>query len=267
MAYTDLVITNPVGTQTGTVAMDSARTNDLAVRDGLIMEAMKSFVFSQSNSATGSPTTAVDQPAYWFFKSGAIWLRGTITWGAGAGTNGNPTQIVWDLSSNTGSDYTSGTGGNICTQGFTWDATTGALTATTGAGGVGSWLMGLLGKYKVFKAAYDVHVASSSAHGVGTMATQNASAIAVTGGNIDGVPIGSTTPAVARFTRATEGVNATQTPGSGAAVALDWSNGCSRVTNSGTNAISFTNVAAVGVATHLVYVSVFNSCTWPASLP
>jgi hypothetical protein len=136
------------------------------------------------SSSTGSPTTTVDQPAYWFFKSGAIWLRGTITWGAGAGTNGNPTQIVWDLSSNTGSDYTSGTGGNICTQGFTWDATTGALTATTGAGGAGSWLMGLLGKYKVLKAAYDAHVASSTAHSAGTMSTQAASAVAITGGAV-----------------------------------------------------------------------------------
>ena len=134
MAYTDLSIVNPVATQDGDDVPNSARTNDLALRDGFIMEAMKSFVFSQSSSSTGSPTTTVDQPAYWFFKSGAIWLRGTITWGAGAGTNGNPTQIVWDLSSNTGGDYTTGTGGNICTQTFSWDATTGALTATTGAG-------------------------------------------------------------------------------------------------------------------------------------
>ena len=259
---------NPAGTQTGPSAIDSMRNNLKALRDSILMGQANGYLFSQSSSSTGSPTTTVDQPAYWFWKNGATWLRATLTWGAGAGTNGNPTNIVWDMSINTGTDYTTSPGGNLYTQTLTWDSTTGALTATTGAGGVGSWLMGLLGKYKVFKVAYDAHVASSSAHGVGTMAAQNSSAIAVTGGNIDGVPIGSTTPAVARFTRATEGVNATQVPGAGGSFALDWSNGCSRVTTpSGNTCTAFNNVAAVGVATHLVYVSVFNSVTWPAALP
>jgi len=197
-----------------------------------------------------------------------VWLRATITWGAGTGTDGNPTQIVWDLSINGGSDYTTAPGGVIDTQTFTWDSS-GNLTATTGAAGTDSWLLGLLGRVKTLSASYVAHAAASgtSVHGLSTLSTMLASAVAFTGGTIDGVSIGSTTPAVARFTRATEEINTLQTPSSNAAVALDWSKGNSRVTNSGTNAISFTNVAAAGLATHMVYVSNFNACTWPASLP
>ena len=108
---------------------------------------------------------------------------------------------------------------------------------------------------------------TTSISGLGTMSTQAASAVAVTGGTINGASIGQTTPAVASFTRATEQVNAQYNPGSGAGVTLDWSNGNSVIANSGTNAITFSNVAATGMATHMVYVTNFNANTWPAALP
>jgi hypothetical protein len=268
MAYTPLSSTNPVGTQTGTAVSDSARTNDLALRDAILMGAMDGFVFSQSNTASGTPTTTVAQPAYWFWKNGALWLRATVTWGAGTGTDGNPTTIVWALSINSGTDYTTAPGGAIDTQTFSW-STAGDLTATTGSGSTSSVLVGLLGKFKVLKAAYDAHAAAGIAtvHSAGTMAAQAAGSVAITGGTINATTVGLTTPADGAFTRATESVNTLQTPGSGAAVALDWAKGASRVTNNGTNAVSFSNVAATGIATHLVYVSNFNGCTWPASLP
>jgi len=184
MAYTPFDATKPDGsTQAGSAFSTSTNANDKALRDAIIMGAMSGFVFSQSSSSTGAPTTTVDQPAYWFWKNGTTWLRATLTWGAGAGTNGNPTNIVWDLSIN-GTDYTTAPGGNIGTQTFSWDSTTGALTATTGFGATESWVLGLLGKYKVFKAAYDVHAASSTAHSAGTMSTQAASAVAITGGSV-----------------------------------------------------------------------------------
>jgi len=176
MTYPALSFTNPVSSQDGTACLVSAKANDLALRDAVLMGAMDGFVFSASGGTAA-------QPAIWYFKNGAVWLRATITWGAGTGTNGNPTQIVWDLSINTGSDYTTAPGGAIDTQTFTWDSS-GNLTATTGAAGTGSWMLGLLGKVKVLTAAYDAHVASTSAHGIGTMAAQAASAVAITGGSV-----------------------------------------------------------------------------------
>ena len=45
-----------------------------------------------------------------------------------------------------------------------------------------------------------ITIPSTSVTGLGTMATQNANTVAITGGNIDGTPIGSSTPSTGAFT-------------------------------------------------------------------
>jgi hypothetical protein len=172
MAYTAFDPANPAGTQNGTAVPDSARNNGKAVRDAVLMGAMDGFVFSVSGGTAA-------QPATMFWKNGVIWMRATITWGAGTGTDGNPTTIVWELSVNSGGVYDT-----IDTQTFTWD-TSGNLTATTGSGSWMSWLSGLLGKVKTVVAGLAAHIAltGTSVHGLGTMSTQAASAVAITGGS------------------------------------------------------------------------------------
>jgi hypothetical protein len=198
MAYTAFNAAQPAGSQTGSAAIDSMRANHLALRDAILMGAMDGFVFSVSGGTASQPATM-----YW--KNGTTWLRASITWGAGTGTDGNPTSIAWDLSINSGSDYTTAPGGAIDTQTFTWDSS-GNLTATTGAGSWMSWLSGLLGKVKTLTNTYYLHsiATGTSAHGLGTISTQSAAAVAVTGGAIDGTTIGATTKALGTFVQARE---------------------------------------------------------------
>ena len=50
---------------------------------------------------------------------------------------------------------------------------------------------------------YSIYSGVSNVGGLGTMASQNANNVAITGGSIDGTPIGHTTPASGKFTTLT----------------------------------------------------------------
>jgi hypothetical protein len=95
------------------------------------------------------------------------------------------TSVVWDLSINSGSDYTTAPGGNIGTTTNTFD-TSGNLTASSGVSGWIAWLWSLMGK--TYKVAADLatHIAltGASAHGLGSISTQSASAVNITGGTV-----------------------------------------------------------------------------------
>lgn len=260
MAYTAFAAANPVGTQTGTAAIDSARTNGLALRDAILMGAMDGFVFSVSGGTAS-------QPAIMYWKNGTTWLRASITWGSGTGTDGNPTSIAWDLSINSGTDYTTAPGGAIDTQTFTWDSA-GNLTATTGAGSWMSWLSGLLGKFKTLNAAYTAHAAATgtSVHGLGTISTQSAASVAITGGAIDGATVGATTKALGTFIQARE-VHAAVTFSAGgnlncaAAASFDMT-----ATGSGAATLTISNAPPSGAATTIVLWLTnggLRTWTWP----
>lgn len=170
MAYTAFDAANPAGTQNGTAVPDSARNNGKALRDAVLMGAMDGFVFSVAGGTAA-------QPATMFAKNGTIWLRATVTWGSGTGTDGNPTTIVWELSTNSGGVYDT-----IDTQTFTYDSA-GNLTATTGSTSIAtSWLLGLLGKFKTLNATVAAHTATLA--GLGTMSTQAASSVNISGGTV-----------------------------------------------------------------------------------
>ena len=257
MAYSAFDSAKPASSETGTAVPGSANVNDCALWDASLMLGTKSFDFSLT-AGTGS----TQRPQYVFFKNGTRWLRGTCTWGSTGGEKYNPTQIVWELSTNSGSSYDT-----IATQTFTWDSN-GYPTATSGAGSFGVMVFSLLGHFWRHVDTYTAHVAATGAsvHGLGNMSTQAKTAVDIEGGTIDGTPIGGTTASTGVFTRASEQLN-TYTPSSGAGVTVDWSKGGSTITNSGTNALTFSNVPSSVLATHFFKVSAFNSCTWPASLP
>lgn len=180
MAYTPQDESKPSGADTGAAFATSANANDNALRDAVIAGGMlKNYEFSVSGGTAS-------QPAYFYLKKngGAIWLRGTPTWGSGAGKDGNIISMAWDLSINSGSDYTTAPGGSIGTSTLTFD-TSGNLSSATGVAGFAAWIWGLMGK--VYKVVSDVatHVAlnGTGAHGLGTMSTQNASSVAIAGGS------------------------------------------------------------------------------------
>ena len=125
MARTAFDATKPdAATQAGTAFGVSACANDKALRDAVVTGQMESFLFSVT---AGTGTAA--QPQYFFWKNGTTWIRATNTWSAAGATDGDLTQQVWDLSINSGSDYTTTPGGAIVTVGFTYDGS-GNLTAT-----------------------------------------------------------------------------------------------------------------------------------------
>lgn len=256
MAYTVFDATKPDPTvDDGTDGYNNARTNLTALRDAIVMGQMQGFLFSKTDG-----TGTAEQPQYFLFTKGATIVRGTVTWETTGAKAGNIAQIVWELDTGAGYDA-------ICTQTFTYDGSAN-LTATTGAGGLVAWFLMYLARIKKAITDLAAHVAAtgSSVHGLGTMSTQAASAVAVTGGTINATTLGATTPAAAEFTRATEGLNA-YTPGSGAGVTVDWAKGSAVITNNGVNVLTFSNIPTTGkLGTLSLEVSNLNNSTFPAAV-
>ena len=118
MTYTVFDPASPNTSETRQVIVDDTRYNLLAVRDAVIMGNLAGFNYAWSGGTSS-------QPAVITRTKGTEIIRATITWGSSGGANGNPTVIVYDYSSNSGTTYsTVGT----CT--YTWDAS-GFLTSTT----------------------------------------------------------------------------------------------------------------------------------------
>lgn len=174
MAYVEYDSANPDGSQTGPNAILSMRSNDRSLRDAAIIGAFKSYDYSQSGGTARQPATI-------FFKNGAIWLKGSITWGTTSGAKYNPTQIIWELSTNTGGAFD-----QIATQTFTYDSS-GNMTAMTNASALTSYLLSCLGRVRIAEEALANHVADvvvDAPHGIAGMAGQAPATVAITGGNI-----------------------------------------------------------------------------------
>lgn len=167
MAYSQFDATKPVGTDTGPVVPATANVNDKALRDGIITGQMHGFLFSASGGTAR-------QPAIMLWKNGVVWLRATITWGTTSGEKYNIKEVVWALSLNSGVAYD-----QIDDQVFTYDAA-GNLTATTAAGGFSSWLISLIGRMGNAEDNIVANIAGINAFG--TMADQNANAVAIADG-------------------------------------------------------------------------------------
>lgn len=91
---------------------------------------------------------------------------------------------------------------------------------------------------------------------LGTMAPQNNNAVDIRGGTIANT--------AGSFTRVIEEYNV-YAPGSGAGQAVDWAKGGSKLTNNGTNLLSFSNIGS-GVQGHILTCSNFNNTSFPGSV-
>lgn len=240
----------------GTAFGNNTNRNDVALRDAIVMGQMQGFAFSKTD---GSGSAA--QPQYFLWTNGSTILRATNTWQSGGVTDGNITQQVWELSTNGGTNYDA-----ICTEVFSFDGS-GNATTTTNAGGMLSWLLSKLAPLKKVIADLATHagLTGSSAHGLGTISTQASNNVSLTGGTVNGVTIGGSTPAAGTFTRANEQYN-TYTPTSNAGVTVDWSKGGSSITTNGTNTLSFSNVPSGVIATHTLFVDKANGVNYPAAV-
>lgn len=253
-AYTQFDSANPTGAQTGPNVVVSTLNNLIALRNSILSGKVKDFVFERVNG-TG---TAAD-PQYFYYKNSLtnIWFRATNTWTAGALTS-----QTWEWSDDAGGTYAAMHGADA----VTYDA-----DKNITAGSIGSSMIVIaleaLAKAKKLITDLAAHIAGTGTgvHGLGSMATQAASGVAITGGAVNGTTIGATARSTAEFTRTTEDLN-TYAPAASAAQAIDWAKGSSKLTTNGTNVLSFSNVPASGIASHVLETSNHNNTTYPAAV-
>lgn len=248
MAYTPLDTSKPVISNARSTDIAAINANQLAIRDAVIIGRVAGWALSVSGGTA-------EEPQYRLWTKSTEILRGTYTY-----SSGYVTQVVWEYSSNSGGAYSS-----IATETVTYDGSSNQTAGNNSS--LLSWLYEWIGKLKDLRTLYTAHAAATGTgvHGLGTISTQAANSVAITGGTINSASVGLSTPAEGLFTRAAEQFN-TYTPSSGAGQALDWAKGGSSLTNSGSNTVSFTNVPSSRVATHALYCTVFNSTTFPAAV-
>lgn len=170
--YTPIDLAKPSGaTQAGTPHSQSTRDNMIAEAIGITVGQLEGYAYSQVVGAGD-----VMRPDTWYWKSGANWIRSTNTWGTSGGADGNLTQMVIDWSTDNGATWAS-----VKTITYTYDAS-GALTATSNGGGLASLLAMMWGFIK--KLVTHIAGAGTSVHSLGSMSTQAANAVAITGGAI-----------------------------------------------------------------------------------
>lgn len=178
MAYNDFQPTQPDATaDNGTTFGSDLLRNQKALRDATIALMFPGFEFSIV-AGTGSAY----RPQYMYWKQGtggsAPWVRATLTWGTSGGEKYNPTVILWEQSADGGSSYET-----MANSTLTYDSN-GNLTAVSAGTTAIAIVLALLGQFWRLVDTYTTHAASSSAHGIGTMAAQNANAVAITDGTI-----------------------------------------------------------------------------------
>lgn len=192
-AYTQLDSNKPSGSDSPTTFANDTLANIRALRDMAITGRASGFV--QSRTTGTGPDAARPQYMTWLNSTLQIGFRMKSTWG-GTG-NWQQTSVEWEWTNDNGSSWTSmGTA-----QANTFDASNN-ITASTNSGGFVTLVMEVW--TKVLKAVSDLSshtgATGTSVHGLGSISTQAANNVAITGGTINGATVGATTPAAGTFT-------------------------------------------------------------------
>ena len=209
-------------------------TRSIAAGNGLVV--------SNGNGISGDPTISMPNQSVTpgtygstsFIPVITVDQQGRIsTIGLTPSTSGGTvTQI------NTGTGLT---GGPITSSGTISISDTGVSAAAYGtASSVPTFTVNAQGQITVASNT-PIAISPSQVTGLGTMATQNANAVAITGGTINGTTIGGTSPAAATFTALT----ATGTANFGTIASGTWNGSTIGTTYGGTGLTTFTSGGAV----------------------
>lgn len=201
------------GGLTGTYPNPTVAAVPLSVINTTVGFATSNLTLGQSalpTSSTGSNNTAVGIGAGQVVTSGSnnalVGISAGSSLGAGSfntvvGANADSVHVT-NHGTYIGNNVTATSGGSF--EISIGDSSTGSGSNTTTLGTSGTttdaYIFGTL------------HFGSTASTTLGTMATQNANAVAITGGTIDGTPIGVTTPAVIKGTSAPISNNNTTVP-------------------------------------------------------
>lgn len=240
-AYEHFQPNEPQGSNTGPNAVLNARRNDRAVLDGLMMGKAKDYVFAR---VTG--TGSAEKPQFFKWTNSGLGrvIRATNTW-----TGDNLTSQLWEYSDD--SEATWATVHSADT--ITFDGSLN-VTAQTGGSGFFVFIWELFAKLLNLRTSYNTHAAATGTgvHGLGSISTQAASNVAITGGTINGTAIGGSTRAAGDFTRVRETFTDLGAIANGATATCDLSTASAfaltpSATQSHTATIAFSNPPAAGV--------------------
>lgn len=210
-AYTDANWNKPAGSDTPTVFSGDTLTAVRALRDMAIAGRVAGFV--QSRTQGTGPDVARPQYIAWYSAALGIGFRKKITW-----TSYKPTTVEWEWTNDSAASWTSMGAAQV----NTFDASDN-ITASTNSGGFVTLVHEIWAKALKVVADLAAHIAGTGTgvHGLGSMSTQAASAVAITGGTANALALGATTPADADATRIREKFNDYGSIGAGGTVTLE----------------------------------------------
>ena len=230
-AFTQIDVTKPTVAGTRQVGIDAIRNNGAAL--------VYYIISGRANGWTLTTASNVEEPTYRLWTNGTESLKATFTY-----TAGYVTQIVWAWSNDSGGSYTTV---------FTETATYNSTHQTGGANSSHlSWLYEWIGKFKDLRTLFTAHnggAVGTYHSGIGTIASQAAASVAITGGSIKATTVGGTGASEATlgtFTAAREKYAGDVTIG-GSTYTLDLSLGTwFRISPTGAYTIAVSNAPASG---------------------
>ena len=240
MAYTPFDGTKPTVAGTRQVGIDAIRNNGIALRDGIIIGRIGGWTLSVVN---GSGTA--EEPQYRVWSNGTERLRGTYTY-----TSGYVTAITWEYSADSGTTpNATGTWSTVVSETVTYTSTN---TTAGNNSSLMSWMYEWIGKLKDLRTLFTAHnggAVGTYHSGIGTIASQAAASVAITGGSIKATTVGGTGASEATlgtFTAAREKYAGDVTIG-GSTYTLDLSLGTwFRISPTGAYTIAVSNAPASG---------------------
>lgn len=238
-AYTHFDASNPQGSQTGPNFATSTLADLIALRNSFFTGKVKDYVFERTNGSGSA-----DDPQFFYFKNAStnIWFRATNTW-----SSGKLTTQTWDWSNDAGASWAA----VHAADSNTFDA---SYNVTASTQGNSFFILVIEAIAKVRKTITDLaaHIAGTGTgvHGLGSVATQSAAAVAITGGTINGTTLGASTAAAADVTRIREAFTDLGTIAGGGTATMDWSAAAhysfTAPVNTANFTIAFSNLPAAG---------------------
>jgi hypothetical protein len=252
-AYTPFNSSVPNAAESPTSAETDTLNNLRALRDAVVCGfAPGNFAYSQNGGTNSAPTNRVwaDAVTGLQFRMVAVVYDATIPW--------MPTSVKWQWSNDSGTSWADL---DATATTITWATASNYLVITAVSRDAGAWIFALQGLVAVTqthtKFLEHASLTGSSAHGLGTISTQNANAVAITGGTIKGVPLGGTGASEAQVATVTIARETFQDAGTVNSVTLDCNYGLWRVQSAGGALnIAFSNPAPSGFVSAMVIEAV-----------